>query len=131
MARKSRRFRHRRGVKKTKRRTRSLKRKTLRRKSKKTKRKTRKKRGGKKVNMFRLNMDIDGDLDHAKKKTVTLDDLAKLNLGNNQKEFDDAPWCLRIFFNLAIFSTSLAATFFLTIFSAISDAFGIPIKGLA
>ena len=67
MARKSRRFRHRRGVKKTKRRTRSLKRKTLRRKSKKTKRKTRKKRGGKKVNMFRLNMDIDGDLDHAKK----------------------------------------------------------------
>ena len=67
MARKSRRFRHRRGVKKTKRRTRSLKRKTLRRKSKKTKRKTRKKSGGKKVNMFRLNMDIDSDLDHAKK----------------------------------------------------------------
>ena len=67
MARKSRRFRHRRGVKKTKRRTRSLKRKTLRRKSKKTKRKTRKKSGGKNLNMFRLNMDIDSDLGHAKK----------------------------------------------------------------
>ena len=45
---------------------------------------------------------LEAFLDHAKKKTVTLDDLAKLNLGNNQKEFDDAPWCLRIFFNLGI-----------------------------
>ena len=71
MARKSRKFRHRGGVKKTKRRGRSLKRKTLRRKSKKTKRKTRKKRGGKKVNMFRLNMDIDGDLGHAKKSLTS------------------------------------------------------------
>ena len=71
MARKSRKFRHRRGVKKTKRRTRSLKRKTLRRKSKKTKRKTRKKRGGKKLNMFRLNMDIDGDLNYAKESLTS------------------------------------------------------------
>ena len=45
---------------------------------------------------------LEAFLNYVEKKTVTLDDLAKLNLGNNQKEFDDAPWCLRIFFNLGI-----------------------------
>ena len=70
MARKSRKFRYRRSVKKTKRRGRPLKRKTFRRKTKRI-RKTRKKRGGKKVNMFRLNMDIDSDLDHAKKSLTS------------------------------------------------------------
>ena len=45
---------------------------------------------------------LESFLDFVEKKTVTLDDLARLNLGNNKKEFDDAPWCLRIFFNLGI-----------------------------
>ena len=47
-------------------------------------------------------MTLETFLDVVEKKTVTLEDLAKLNLGNYKKEFDDAPWCLRIFFNLGI-----------------------------
>jgi len=47
-------------------------------------------------------MNLETFLEFVEKKTVTLEDLAKLNLGNNKKEFDDAPWCLRIFFNLGI-----------------------------
>jgi hypothetical protein len=47
-------------------------------------------------------MTLETFLNVVEKKTVTLEDLAKLNLGNNKKEFDDAPWCLRIFFNLGI-----------------------------
>ena len=64
MARKSQRLRRHRAGKRTKCRGRKLKRKTMRRKNK---RKTRRRRAGKKIDMFRLNMDIDGDLGHAKK----------------------------------------------------------------
>ena len=71
MARKSQKLRRHRHGKKTKRRGRKLKRKTMRRKNK---RNTRRRKGGKTQKnkltslktLFRLNMDIDGDLGFAK-----------------------------------------------------------------